>query len=738
MRCRLRGMSLASLVHPSLCKLSAQHPPVNHPIAHFPIRRRTLVQGIASALVAPGLTACGGPSSGSSSDASSGGPSAPPAARTFTHPGLLHTEADLERARARIAAGTQPWVNGWGALANSGRSNLNTSPRPLETVIRGGDGQNFAQMYIDMQRAHQLALRWKISGDVAYADKAVEFLNAWSSTMRTLTGNADRFLAAGIYGYQWANAAELMRSYPGWAQADVARFQALLLNVFYPLCHHFLVDHNGTEHTRITNYWANWDLCALCGIYAIGVFCDRPDLTDEAVSYYKTGRGNGAAAHNVYVLHPGHLGQWQESHRDQGHATLGIALAGMLCEMAWSQGEDLYGYWNNRLLAGAEYVAQSNLVDGNGALYTLPFSTYSNSHGTGTGVSPAGRPHLRPCWELIYNHYVNRLGLAAPWTTAMAEKMRTEGTDFGGDQPGLGTLLYTREPAAAARPSGLSAYLSNGQVLLSWWGSADATHYLVQRAGSPNGPFATIAQVSEPRTYTDAPPKGIWYYRISAVTPVGERSGTETPRVAVPGELWLHLPLSGHTNDVSGHGRHGRLVGGTSWVEGRTGGSAVRLDGSSGHVVLPDGALSALGDFTIALWAYWETAATNTRVFDFGSSDIAYMALSPRDNRNQMRFMATRTHWYGEQALSTSTLPTGRWVHLAVTLSGTVGTLYVDGSPIASHSEIQLPPCQFGHTRSTWLGRSQYGADPFFNGRLQDLRIYSGALDASSIADLAR
>ena len=45
---------------------------------------------------------------------------------------------------------------------------------------------------------------------------------------------------------------------------------------------------------------------------------------------------------------------------------------------------------------------------------------------------------------------------------------------------------------------------------------------------------------------------------------------------------------------------------------------------------------------------------------------------------------------------------------------------------------------QFGQTTQTWLGRSQYGGDPFFKGRMQDFRIYSGALTPAAIADLAR
>jgi hypothetical protein len=659
--------------------------------------------------------------------------------RKFTHPGLLHTDADFERMRSKVAAGAQPWRDGWNALTASSRAQLGRAPVPLVTVVRGGDGENHRTMVEDMERAYQFALRWKVSGNTAYADLAVQYLDAWSSTMTTLTGNADRFLAAGIYGYQWANAAEMMRSYAGWSPEGVARFQKLLLDVFYPLCHGFLLNHNGAN---ITNYWANWDLCNVCGILAIGVFCDRTDLYDEAIAYYKTGRGNGAAAHNVYMLHPGYLGQWQESGRDQGHATLGMALTGLLCEMAWNQGEDLYGYWNNRFLAGAEYVAKSNLQDGNGQYYSPPFSTYVNRQGTFTVVSTGGQPNLRPAWESIYSHYVNRKGLAAPWVATIAAQIRPERSEWGGDQPSFGTLTYSRDPAAAgAPPSGLTAHVTAGQVLMSWWGSAGATSYKVKRGSSASGPFATVASVTDPRTYADTPGTGVWYYVVTAVSASGESGVSNVARAALPTELRVQLPLdaaSGTTAaDAGGNARHGTLQGGASWGPGRSSGGALALDGSSGHLALPAGVLSSLGDFTIALWVYWNTAVTNARVFDFGSSDIAYFALLPRDGGGSIRFTVTGTTWFGEQSIVTNALPTGRWVHLAVTLSGTTGTLYVDGGVAGSSNTIALAPWQLGDTTQNWLGRSQYAADPYFNGRMQDLRIYSGALSAAEVAVLA-
>jgi hypothetical protein len=707
------------------------------------LTRRRLLQGLATSMVLPSVVACGGKAAGGSAESGGGANASSSSAASWTmssirHPALLHTEADFTRMRSKIDAGAQPWIAGRDSLTGDGYAQLGANPRPLVEVVRGGTGQNFAQMFIDMERTYRLALRWKISGDTRYADLAVTFLNAWSSTMTTLSGNADRFLAAGIYGYQWAAAAEIMRSYPGWASADITRFQALLLNVFYPQANRFITDHNGTEYTKITNYWANWDLCTLCGIYAIGVFCDRIDLCNQALTYFVNGRGNGAAAHLVYVLHPGYLGQWQESGRDQGHATLGISLAGAMCEMAWNQGVDLYGYWNNRFLAGAEYVAKCNLTDASGNLYDMPYTTYSNVQGTSTGVSGGGRPAGRVCWEVVRHHYVNRKGLSAPWVSAMADG-RFEGGTSGGDDPGFGSLTYSRDAyAGAVAPSGLTAYLNTGQVLLSWWGSASASSYRVKRGASASGPFTTLADVTDPRTYTDSPGDGIWYYAISAVISSGETGISNVERIALPYEAHLILPLAGSASDTSAFGRHGTLNGGASWGVGRLSANALALDGTNGYVALPDGILADIGDFTVGVWVNWAGGASgNQRIFDFGTSDITYWSLI-LNSSGALRFTTTATTWYGEQNINSPTgLPTGRWTHLAVTLSGTIGILYINGAEVARNTAISPAPFQMGSTTQNWLGRAQYASDPYFKGSLQDFRLYSGAFSALQVAALA-
>ncbi len=362
----------------------------------------------------------------------------------FIHPGLLHSGQDFARMKAMVAQGAQPWTADWQLLIANKHAQLSWKPRPEPIVYRGKNpnhAQNYAPLFNDIAAAYQCALRWKVSGDTAYADKAVQVLNAWSSTLTEINGSSDKFLASGIYGYEIANAAEIMRDYPGWAPADFARFQSMMVNVFYPMNHDFLTRHNGA---KIDHYWANWDLANTASMLAIGVLADRRDIYNEAVEYFKHGAGNGSIEHAVWVLYPGGLGQFQESGRDQGHSTLCIALMGAICQMAWNQGDDLFGYDDNRFLKGAEYVADYNL--GN----DVPYTPYSDSLATQPVISAAGRGGLRPIWELIYNHYVVLKGLSAPFVTQMAAKVRPEGGggDFGPnsggfDQLGYGTLTYT-------------------------------------------------------------------------------------------------------------------------------------------------------------------------------------------------------------------------------------------------------------------------------------------------------
>jgi len=365
--------------------------------------------------------------------------------RPFVHPGMLHNEADFQRMAAQVKTGAEPWHSGWQNLVANRHAQLSYQPHPVTVVYRGWGRnvprENYHLLYRDAAAAYACALRWKISGDRRYAEKAVQILNAWGTSLEKIDGTSDRFLAAGIYGYQLANAAELVRDFDGFHPDHFARFQQMMLRVFYPLNKDFLERHNGAP---IHHYWANWDLCNMASMMSIGILCDQRPIYDAAIDYFKNGGGNGALKHAVWFIHPNGLGQWQESGRDQGHATLGVALMGACCEMAWKQGDDLYGLDNNRFLAGCEYIAKYNLGE------EVPYKEYVWGKTQLTEISPHGRGHLRPVWAVVYNHYVKRRGLSAPYTTRMMQKVQPEGgggdyghTSGGFDQLGYGTLTAT-------------------------------------------------------------------------------------------------------------------------------------------------------------------------------------------------------------------------------------------------------------------------------------------------------
>ncbi|WP_370087760.1 alginate lyase family protein [Streptacidiphilus sp. MAP12-16] len=396
---------------------------------------------------------------------------------------------------AKVKAGAQPVTAGWNRLVANSVSQSTWKTNPQATVYRGsGASDNYAAMFYDIHAAYQNALRWQITGDAAHGDAARDILNAWSAKMKTLAGSGDRFIAAGIYGYQFANAAELMLGYRGF---DLDRFKTMMLNTFYPMSSSFLAKHNGAF---VTNYWGSWDLLSAACVLSVGILCDDQAKVDEAVTYFKSGAGNGSIKHLIPVIHPGGLGQWVEVGRDQGHATLGVGLAGAICEMAWNQGIDLYGYDDSRLLKGFEYVAKWNLG------YDVPYTPWTWNYGapgvwsgsqTLTAPSPNSRGAVRPIWEMIYNHYVNRRGLPAPYVSATAAKVRPEGGggNYGGDsggfdQLGYGTLTFTRNKAtvSATTPTPTASSSASASAAAgSGTGSASAS----PSTGSTGGALAT-------------------------------------------------------------------------------------------------------------------------------------------------------------------------------------------------------------------------------------------------------
>ena len=455
-------------------------------------------------------------------------------AQPFAHPGGLHDQTDLDRMRDKVAARAHPRIDDWDLLCADPLAQADYKPTPAANM-----GVSRQRASKDAHAAYLNAIRWYVSGDVRYADCAIRICNAWSAAVDQKPSGADIPGLSGIPITEFALVGEVLRICPRWQPADFERFKSMMRVYWYPVCHDFLAAHNGAGDTH---FWANWNICNIGAYISIGVLLDDRAIFDEGIRYFRSDLGTGSLKNAVNTLYPGGLGQWQESGRDQAHAELGVGMMAQFCEVAWKQGIDLYGEQDDRLLAGAEYVAQWNLWR------PVPYTFYDNSdHAHQSWPSINGRGRLnRPIWELLYNHYVVRKGLKAPNTQATAELLRCETGSI--DHFGYGTLTFTLDAARAPfppapippPPTDVVADAGVGRVFLRWTRSGDtAQGYEVRRATSADGPYAVIATWTDStrceQVDVDANPETTYRYVVAARNQSGISKPT-LPATATPAE----------------------------------------------------------------------------------------------------------------------------------------------------------------------------------------------------------
>nr|WP_294928035.1 cellulose binding domain-containing protein [uncultured Flavobacterium sp.] len=310
--------------------------------------------------------------------------------------------------------------------------------------------------------------------------------------------------------------------------------------------------------------------------------------------------------------------------------------------------------------------------------------------------------------------------------------------NFSGESVNSLEMNATPELAIALAPEGVTAQSASGQQIdLSWNESLSATSYNVKRATTSGGPYTTIAG---PNTTvfsdTDVNDATTYYYVITAVNALGESEDSEEIS-ATPGQIsYLKFDETAGTNAADFWGNNaGTLNSGVTFSEGLID-NAVSLDGVNGYVTLPEGIINHLTDFSISSWIKLDKADNWARVFDFGSGTNNYMFLIPKNGQNSRLRYAIKNGGSEQQINTSASLTTGRWYHLAVTQSGSTAILYLDGVEVGRNTNMTLNPSTLGNTTKNYLGKSQW-PDPLLAGQVDDFRIYSKALSALEIAEMA-
>lgn len=368
--------------------------------------------------------------------------------RIFEHLGMSHSLEELDAMKEHIAKKEEPWYSDYQKLKSTVPDQMSTPdfvPNAQEGVGRGtpeGHG-NIVSFEQSANAAYFNALQWVITGEQSYADAVVRILNAWAEQLKIVDGR-DRILGAAINSYKFNNAAEIIRYYHGgyanYTEQDFQKFQTMMENVIYPV-----IEDLGAP--MIAN--GNWDTAAMISMISIGVLCDNTEIYERAVSLYQDIHVNGSIA--VYVSD---WGQSVESARDQAHAQLGIGYMADVCQVAWNQGDDLYGLYDNRLAKAFNWAAQYNLYDDNIQFEPLMnvFGDSKRGYWTKLDSEKINRGELRPVYELPLAHYSNVSGVDTTWMEKAAKAMRAQGYVHN-DNLNFGTMTsYNGEPTTACKP----------------------------------------------------------------------------------------------------------------------------------------------------------------------------------------------------------------------------------------------------------------------------------------------
>jgi hypothetical protein len=211
--------------------------------------------------------------------------------------------------------------------------------------------------------------------------------------------------------------------------------------------------------------------------------------------------------------------------------------------------------------------------------------------------------------------------------------------------------------------------------------------------------------------------------------------------------------------DRSGNGNNATLVtglppdggaapsgAGYRFEAGKVGNALTILKAGYGYVSMPPSIFNGATAITVAAWVKVTTAQNWQRVLDVGinagldvnqETGTQYFNLVTQNESSQLEFAITTDGYGNQQVLNgTSLTATSGWKHVAITFDGSRGILYLDSLAVATNTSLTLRPVDIGTIDYAYLGKSQWGIDPYFDGQVDEVRVYRRALTAVEIQTL--
>ncbi|MFT6947668.1 MAG: hypothetical protein ACJARP_002095, partial [Vicingaceae bacterium] len=224
---------------------------------------------------------------------------------------------------------------------------------------------------------------------------------------------------------------------------------------------------------------------------------------------------------------------------------------------------------------------------------------------------------------------------------------------------------------------------------------------------------------------------------VKTVVAFKRSNGSDGTWEQVTGEF--HIDVANKTLTIPGQTGTEYVLGfsNTTYPSEPGSGYALNFNGTDDYLTVPASSnLNFTEEFTIegwinanssaslgAIYSQFEGGFSNSRVeLQFKSSAKIGLILSDDG--------ATNTYFLE----SNSIIPLNEWVHVAATFKGGTGVvLYINGVNESFTSSGTVPTTIFSSAEITTIGASRQGAQNFYNGAIDEMRVWSTALSENDI-----
>ncbi|MDO8429065.1 MAG: DUF2341 domain-containing protein, partial [Candidatus Daviesbacteria bacterium] len=199
---------------------------------------------------------------------------------------------------------------------------------------------------------------------------------------------------------------------------------------------------------------------------------------------------------------------------------------------------------------------------------------------------------------------------------------------------------------------------------------------------------------------------------------------------------WTQNCTATSVTDSSGNGNNGKSCPSTTGPAGGAVGkfgNAGSLDGTNDYVsVAHSSSLNPASQITLSTWVYQAADQNDKQIFEKGISADSTTGWRMRTvSGGAYAFQIPVTSF--SHGMTSTSYSTSAWHHVVGTYDGTTMKLYVDG---VLDSELARSGAINSNSGSLTIGAWNSGSTAWFNGKLDDMRIYNRALSAGEVSQL--